>query len=88
MPRAVVGIAVVANGIYLRLPEESGQSPVLVVVPSYVEELDATVRELFENSLAFRAWYDASDFEFLAITVPLIERLEYFHRAGEVMDSP
>jgi hypothetical protein len=33
MPRAVVGLAVVANGIYLRLPEESGQSPALVVVP-------------------------------------------------------
>jgi hypothetical protein len=81
MPRALVGFAVLTHSIYLRLPEEAGQGPVLVVVPPYVEELDATIRELFENSLALRAWRHASDFEFLAIPMPLIEGLEYLHRA-------
>src|ERR1700730_12939812 len=80
VPRATICVALLADGKCLRLLEVSGQRPVLIEVPSYVEELDGASR-LFEGSLAFRARCQVSDFEFLPITVPLIERLKYFHRA-------
>jgi hypothetical protein len=86
MPRTMVGVAVPADGICLRLLEVSSQHPVLIEQPSYVKELDGICR-LFEGSLARQPKY-IRDFEFLPIAVPLIEGLKYLRPAGKVVDSP
>ncbi len=74
--RALVSVAVVADGICLRLLEVSGQRPVLIEIPSYVEEQNSSACRLFEGPLAYRARCQGSDFEFQPISVPLIERLK------------
>ena len=86
--RPVVIIAVVADGIYLRLLEAhvSVTRTRTAEGKSHVEELDGPVCRQFPSPLAHRAREQTADFEFQPITVPLIVGVKAA-RIG-VMDIP
>ena len=84
---ASIVLTVSAHLDYLRLVEIAGQISIRVVIPSGVEELDTPILALSEHALAWES-KDVSYFEFLAITVPLVERLEYLRSVFEIVDSP
>ena len=84
----MVCVAVGADSICLRLLEVSGQQPVRIEIPSYVEELDGSACRLFKGPLAYRARCQGSDFEFQPISVPLIERLKQLLCPMKIVDFP
>lgn len=73
---ARVSVAVLADGICLRLIDVTGERSVGVEGIGDVEEVNGAVRHLFVDSLADRARSDGIHFEFQPITVPLIVGLE------------
>jgi hypothetical protein len=75
------------NFVYLCLVKVTSQISVLIVIPSGVEKLDRSVGPLSEDALA-RESKDVSYFEFLSVTMPLIERLEYLRTIFEIVYSP
>jgi len=86
---SLVMAAMAAHRIDLNFSEVSDHLSGQIEIPPYMEQPHRARRDLCPGALTYRARREIGGFEFIPVTVPLIERLKRFRSVrGTVRDVP